>query len=241
MLAPRSVLQAPAPQAPPKPAVSQLTLGLVLLGLALAAAASLWHVLPAAQADASTLAARTKIDDWRRGTGPRLTLDRWQATRTALQNGLRLAPGNAQLHDDLGFLNAAFAQRLGNPEPGSAPQVMQLELLDQTIAHYRAASQLRPTFPYSWANLALALHYRDSHTPEFWAAFDHALQYARHEESLHPTLAYLAFANWPDLGEPRQQAMLAIVDSARKGIKVKLDALAVDAGVTLPTAPAAGD
>ena len=72
-------------------------------------------------------------------------------------------------------------------------------------------------------------------------AFDHAMQYARHEESLHPTLAYLAFANWPDLGEPRQQAMLAIVDSARKGIKEKLDALAVDAGVTLPTAPAAGD
>lgn len=236
MLAPRTL----PPQGPAKPAVSQLSLGLVLAALALAAAASVWHVLPAAQADASTLAARAKIDNWRSGTGPRLTLDRWQATRAQLQAGLLVAPGNAQLHDDLGFLNAAFAQGLGNPEPGSAPQVLQLDLLDQAIASYRTASQLRPTFPYSWANLALALHYRGQTTPEFWAAYDHALHYARHEESLHPTLAYLAFAHWPTLGEPRQQAMAALVARAPKTQQLKLQALAVEAGVALPSAPAAG-
>ncbi len=176
---------------------------------------SLWHGLSAAWTDASTLRARATVNGWRDGSGPGFTPALWEHTLQDLQTALQTTPDNAQFHVDLGFLMAARAQGLGAAPAGSLAHIQQQNLLNQAIAHYRAACALRPTFPYTWAYLALAKHLRNQHDDEFWLAFDHALQYGRNEAKLQPTLADLAFALWPTLQPQRQQAITAMVDLAQ--------------------------
>jgi hypothetical protein len=163
-----------------------------LMGLVIAGAASLWFVLRAAWADATSLSARTIATDWRTGTGPTATGELWARTRDQLQVALQVAPGNAQLHDDLGFLYASRSQGMGIVPVGSDDYALQQNLMEAAIVHYRAACAMRPTFPYTWAYLALAKHYRDQHDAEFFAAYGRAVKYGHSEVVLQPLLATLA-------------------------------------------------
>lgn len=212
----------------------QATLVLALAGVAAAAAASLWFVLHAAWADAGTLAARNTVTGWRDGSGPTATPESWERTRTRLLAGLDTTPNNAQLHDDLGYLYAARSQGLGTTPPDSPEHSLQQNLMDQAITHYRLACALRPTFPYTWAYLALAKHYRGIHDPEFWTALDRALQYGRNEAALQPTLGEMAFDLWPKLGAQRQQTIATMVATAKQAPQANLHAMAQRAGVELP-------
>lgn len=202
--------------------------------MAVVAAASLWFVLRAAWADASSLSARTTAADWRDGYGPAYTLERWKRTRRELQSALELTPGNAQLHDDLGFLHAARSQSMGKVAVGSADYQLQQTLMDGAINHYRAATKLRPTFPYSWTYLALSKHLRDQHDEEFWSAFDRALRYGQNETALHSAMVEIAYSMWPQLGEPRQQTIGTMIATANKASRERLQEMAAHAGIKLP-------
>lgn len=221
-------------QAQSRSGLSRATLLVGLLGLAVVAAVSLWFVLQAAWADASTLGARATVNEWRDGSGPAITPELWERTRAQLQSALDSTPGNAQLHDDLGFLHAARSEGLGNVRIGSADHRLQQSLMDEAIAHYRAACALRPTFPYTWAYLALSKHYRGQHDDEFWSAYDHAMQYGRSEAALQGAIAEMAFALWPKLGAQRQQAIATMVATAKETSRTTLREMAQHAGVQLP-------
>lgn len=206
-----------------------------LAGLAIAAAASLWFVLQAAWADASSLSARTTVTGWREGTGPVITPALWERARDQLQGALQTAPDNAQLHDDLGYLYALRSQGMGSVPLDSPDYPLQQSLMDEAIAHYRAACALRPTFPYTWTNLALSKHYRGQHDDEFLTAYDHAVQYGHSEAALHISLAELTYSQWHRLGPQRQQAFANMVATARESSGVMFRVMAQRAGIELPT------
>ncbi len=206
-----------------------------LTGLVIAAAASLWFVVQAAWADASSLSARTTVTGWREGTGPVITAALWERTRDQLQDALRTAPDNAQLHDDLGYLHALRSQGLGSVPLDSPDYSLQQSLMDEAIVHYRAACALRPTFAYTWTHLALSKHYRGQYDAEFLAAYDRAVQYGHSEAALHISLAELTYSQWQRLGPQRQQAFADMVATARESSSVMFRVLAERAGIQLPT------
>jgi hypothetical protein len=151
----------------PQPGLSRPTLAIGLAGLLLAGALSIWFVLTAAMADAASLHARSIVTEWRAGSGPVATPAVWDSTRRQLESALQTAPGNPQLLDDLAYLHASRAMAMG-AVPLDAPEyATQQGLLDQSIAYYRAASAVRPTFPFTWVHLALAKHFRGQHDAEF--------------------------------------------------------------------------
>ena len=157
----------------------RLGLGLASAAVAAFAMLSVWYGGRAAWSDASALQSRWLVNEWRDGSGPVFSLALWREAHADLQAALQTEPDNAQLLDDMGFLNAVRAQGLGTPAIGSAEQALQQSLLADAVSHYRAATRLRPTFPYTWAYLALAKHLRGERDTEFWLAFDKALQYAQ--------------------------------------------------------------
>ena len=220
-----------------KPSISARKRALVaLLGAALllCAGLSVWYGGRAAWADASTLRARWLVKAWRNGAGPKSSTTLWTETRNDLLAGLKMAPDNAQVLDDLAYLYAARAQGLGTPMPGSPQASLQLSLFDQAIASYRAAAALRPVFPYTWAHFALAKHLRGEHDAEFWNAYDKALKYGRNEAEVQPTLGAIAFAQWSSIGDERQQVIKQMVATAVEKSRARLLEMAQQNGVSLP-------
>lgn len=226
--------RAPAKKTVDRPALSLLAWALGLLLIVLTGVSSLWFVVPAAWEDAGTLRARTLISDWREGKGPAVTAELWNTMRNDLTDAALTSPGNAQFQDDLGFLYAARSQGMGVVPVGSPARELQLALMDVAVGYYRAAARLRPTFPYSWTYLALALHLHDRHDEEFWAAFDRGMRYGNSEAALQPVLAQIAFAQWPEIGVERQKKVIDMVASAKEASRKNLLAMAERAGVVLP-------
>lgn len=186
-----------------------------------------------AWSDAKTLHARWLVSEWRDGNGPAMSPELWQGVRHDLQQALVNVPANAALHDDLGFIYATRAASLGEPEPASALFVYQQQLLTEALQHYRASTALRPTFPYSWAYLALAKQLLGQVDDELWAAFDKAYHYGHSEAGVQPTLAQIAFMNWKTIGAKRQQNMVQMVDTAHKQVQARLLAQAAQYQVAL--------
>lgn len=205
----------------------------VALVFLLFAALSIWYGARAAWSDAGALSARWLVNQWRDGRGPAFAPKLWQQTRDDLQAALQIAPGNAQLLDDLGFLYAARAQGLGRPDPDSEQLALQRALLADAAASYRAAAALRPTFPYTWVYLALAKHLLGEHDAEFWHAFDKGLQYGHSEAAVQPALGQIAFAQWSALGVNRQRLIAAMVATAQETPRKQLLEIAADNGVAL--------
>jgi len=210
-------------------------IGLVLAGAALAAFAllSVWYGGRAAWSDASSLQSRWLVSQWRAGEGPASSEAQWVEVRADLQAALQTSPDNAQLLDDLGFLNASRAQALGTPAAGSPAQQMQQDLLSEAVASYRAAARLRPTFPYTWAYLALAKHRHGEQDAELWLAFDKALHYGHAEAGVHPALAEIAFARWGALGAERQARFKAMAATSPAATRKHLLEMATRSGVEL--------
>lgn len=184
------------------------------LTLLLIAMTSAWYGGRAALGDASVLSARWLISAWRAGRGPAFTPQRWQDARDQLIFTLKITPDNAQLYDDLAYLHAARAQALGITEAGSVLQEYQFKLLDEAIVNYRTATQLRPTFPYSWAYLALAKHLRGVHDAELWRAFDKSLQYGATEPALLGVIAGIAFDQWSYLDTEHRHRVSQMITGA---------------------------
>lgn len=196
---------------------------------------SVWHGGRMAWADVETLAARWTISDWRRGRGPVITRDLWARKRDDLRLGLQFAPDSAQLLDDLGYLYSSRAIAMAWPKYGSEEDQLRQSLLTDAIINYRAATVLRPTFPYSWAYLALTKQLRGELDSEFWVAFDKALQYGRNESGLQLTLAEMAFAQGKALSPERQQLVFSMIISSQGAVRKQLAALIDQNGVTVPS------
>ncbi len=201
---------------------------IVFLGL------SVGHGGRAAWSDVQSLSARYLVNQWRDGKGPVYSEALWQQTHDDLKAALQLTPDNAQLMEDLGFLYAARAMGLGTVQEGTPEFAMRHTLLDAAVTHYRAATVARPTFPYTWAYLALAKHLKGANDAELWFAFDKAVLYGAREAGVQPAVAQVAFAHWGNLSAERKSAILGIVAVAPTQPRQRLLSLAQDYGVTLP-------
>ena len=209
--------------------------GVVLLTLGVL---SLRYGGSAALSDAGALRAQWVVSEWRAGRGPVFSPEVWLKTRDSLNRAVETTPDNAHLYDDLGFMYASRAQGMGDPEANSAAWVYKQGLLAQCIESYRAATGLRPTFPYSWVYLALAKHQKGENDAELWLAFDKALQYGRNEAGVQPALAEIAFAGWREMSADRQQKIDAMVATAPIVQRNKLLELASKKSVVLATSAA---
>jgi hypothetical protein len=217
-----------------KPPLAHVVIALTAIFITAFAAISLWFGGAAAWSDAGSLRARWLVSQWRQGGGPVYSLALWRQTRDDLATALQETPGNAQLMDDLGYLHAARAMGLGTPAVGTVEHLLQQKLLSDAIAAYRAATQARPTFAYSWAYLALAKHLKGEQDDELWRAFDKAVRYGRNEAGAQPAIAQVAFGHWSALNPERKSQLTAMLAAARPVPRKALLDLAAAAGVMLP-------
>lgn len=204
--------------------------GLVLLGLA---GISVWQGLMSAKADADTLRARWLVSQWRANTGPVFSPALWHQTTSDLRAGLVLTPDNAQLLDDMGFLYAGRAIGLGTPEVNSEAYTQQQTLFTNAIESYRAATLVRPTFPYTWAYLAQTKELKGEIDAELWKAFDTAVRYGRNEPGVQMSVARVAFAHWETLDTKRKGQITSMIEDARPGPRKDLYDVGEGYGVVL--------
>lgn len=208
-----------------------LVLGLsVLLVLT---ALSLFHGVRIAWADAHSLGARWLVSEWRESRGPGFTPERWQKASDDLTSTLAVTPDNPQLYDDLAFLHASRGQIMGYGEPGTPLRTYQEKLFDEAILYYRQASALRPTFPFSWAYLAMAKQLREQDDPELWLAFDKALRFGYTESAVRVVLTQIACAHWDELPTTRKQGIVRMVEDAPLKARGKLLDIGYEKGIVL--------
>jgi tetratricopeptide (TPR) repeat protein len=213
---------------PSKPMSRATALALLLISVVLGLS-SLWYGGLAAIADASSLAARWWVSEWRVGRGPSQDPKNWNKARTALQFAIKITPDDPQLYDDLGYLYAERGVLIGAPEDGEPLKAYQTEMFDEAIANYRTATSLRPTFPYSWVYLALSKSLRGQDDDEMWAAFDKAVKFGKNEAGVQQPLARIAFPRWQALSSERKLAITSMVENAHA--KAQLQDMAQQSGI----------
>jgi hypothetical protein len=189
--------------------LSRFPLAIVLGAfLIVGAMLSIYCVVPAAYIDFHTLRARADVELMRDGQKRMPPPAEWGRLRNELVGALTVPPENAQLLDDIAFLYAFRAQSMQDvPELADLRQ----SLFAQSVVYYRAASKLRPMFPYDWAHLALSKHYVGDTDAELWTAFDNAFAYGRNEPAVERMLAEIAFARWSSLDLKRADAMRSLI------------------------------
>ena len=180
--------------------------------LLVGAGLSMVYGLPAALADARSLAARLQVDAWREGAPSKNGVEqRWISVRDQLLAALAIAPENPQFHSDLGYLHALRGLQVPAAKQYTAMAELRQSLLAVAVEYYRNAAVLRPMFPYGWAHLALVKHYINQDDAELWSAYDKTYAYGRNEPSMQRILAEIAFARWTNLNRQRRTALLDIV------------------------------
>lgn len=195
---------------------------------------SVWFGGVAAWSDVLSLPTRWHIDQWRSGKGLAYTVARWEEYRNGLQTALRVTPDNAQLHDDLAYLYMARALGMGSPAAGTREFATRQSLLNNAIVNYRISTELRPTFPYSWAYLALSQHQLGDSLQTVLPAFDKAHRYGGTEPDIRVVIAKIAFSYWPELDGVRKNKVVQMIALSPKDAQKVLRKLAADKLVDLP-------
>lgn len=186
--------------------------------------------LPAARADAASLAARWEVTQWREGHAKMPAAAAWGRVRAALLDASACAPANAQFLDDLGFIHALRAESVE-----SIPQLHDLHhaLLREAEGYYQRAAELRPLFPHGWAHLALVRHQLGQRDDTMWRAYDAAYAYGRNESGVQRILGEVAFGNWSALGPAREHAMRELLTTGAPAVRKDLLALSSGHGILL--------
>ncbi len=160
-------------------------------------------------ADFKSMRSRWQIEQWQKNPRRPPTMPDMAKASNDLQAALLWTPKDPQLYEGLGFVHAFRGSRL------SMVPDLQQALFDEAITNYRQALDLRPMSPYAWANLALALHYRQTDDTGLWKAFDQAYRFGQREGRVQWILAQIALARWDALSEGRQQKVRQIFAEAR--------------------------
>ncbi len=145
------------------------------------------------------------LADWqKRGIEPSEAA--WQVALSAANKAITYSPvKNAHYYDTLGHIWdwRHFTQAYGDTS------VAQSRL--HAIRAYRQAIKLRPTWPYSWINLAYAKLKSDELDDEFNQALDSAFQSGPWRIKVNRHVADIGFAAWGRLaGDTRRIVLTAI-------------------------------
>jgi hypothetical protein len=177
--------------------------GTALLGIAAYASAK------RGLADWTSMRDRHEIAAWaeRRASPPP---ERLQESITRLIDALELAPRDPTLIEHLGV---ALELRARASRPGSD---MRRLALAASLSYFRKAAALRPSSPYTWANILLAKYRLDQIDDEFSRALRNALALGPWEPAVQLIAAEAALGAWdrldsalrPSAGQNLQRAAL---------------------------------
>jgi hypothetical protein len=143
-------------------------------------------------ADWHSMRWRHEIAGWaeRRASPPP---ERLQEAITTLIDALALTPDDPTLIEHLGI--ALELRATGSP-PGINSQRLDLA---QALVSFRKAAALRPTSPYTWANILLAKYRLGQVDDEFFGAMRHALDFGPWEPAVQLIVADTGLGAWERL------------------------------------------
>ena len=135
-----------------------------------------------------------------------LSLEELASLEEKIQYSIKLRPNNGEYREYLGRIYYLKAQHNYDDYP--------LFIKDIKLAFdsHRKASQLRPQWPYSWANMALM----KSHLQQFDAGFIHsvnqAIKYGPWEISSNQAIVQAGFTGWGRLSRQMQIKITAALE-----------------------------
>jgi len=143
-------------------------------------------------ADWRSMRWRHEIASWaeRRASPPQ---DRMQDAITTLIDALELTPEDPTLIEHLGV---ALELRASGPLPSGESRRLYLA---GALSYFRNAAALRPTSPYTWANILLAKYRLGEVDDEFFAAMRNALEFGPWEPAVQLIVADTALGAWEKL------------------------------------------
>jgi hypothetical protein len=117
----------------------------------------------------------------------------------------------------LGWM-AVFAVRAGAADAGDptlheskgvqySRQEPRAESAAEAHVHFLKALEMRPTSPYTWANLASAKYRQGDTGPAFEAALRHAADLGPFEPEVQETVAFYGLAVWDEVAAPTRAAI----------------------------------
>ncbi len=143
----------------------------------------------------------------------RYATTQWQA-RTGL-------PGLAEVVQAIEDADAALGWESDNPEYKElkartlyyralieGPDSVGVEDIKEAISLHRSAIELRPRWPYSWANLVLMKAHLGEVDDEYQFALEQAVRFGPWEQSVHLSLTHAAVLSWSLLSK-EQKALYA--------------------------------
>lgn len=133
----------------------------------------------------------------------------WETARASLEKALALAPGNPELHANLGRL---YQFRF---EDRSLPLDEIRNGAELALASFEQAARLRPTWPYHWWDIARTEYVlQRTYQPEFYQALDNVTRFGPWLEDVQLFAADLALEHWGELQPASRALALANIDRA---------------------------
>ncbi len=111
---------------------------------------------------------------------------------------IQLRPNNAEYHEYLARLY--YLRAINNSADTRAYQ----EYLKLAYNTHRKASQLRPEWPYSWANMALMKSRMQQFDVAFLYSINQAIKYGPWEIASNQAIVQAIFSNWNGLNQDSQ-------------------------------------
>jgi tetratricopeptide (TPR) repeat protein len=173
------------------------------------------YALRLGAADLLTLPARTALEQ-PLGRDRGADEGRWNAIAGALRAARRLDPLNPAILADLG---RALEASVAPPRPWDDHARQRVE---QALKNYRRAAALRPSWPYTWVNIAQTKLSLAEIDQEFARALGRAAELGPWEPEVQLAVAELGLATWHLL--PTETRRTVIV-SAKKGLQLQPERL----------------
>jgi tetratricopeptide (TPR) repeat protein len=163
---------------------------LVALGLALIAYAA-YEAGRRGLADAISIRSRYEVNLWsEKQAAP--SFEQWQRAVESLRSAMKLSPEDPSLYDHLGV---AYEVASTTFNPGAGWSVYH----EFSLAHFRQATVLRPTSPYSWANVALEKYLLGQWDDEMYRALAAAMRLGPWEPGVQLITSDLSLLLWEHL------------------------------------------
>lgn len=150
---------------------------------------------------------QTELSERSARTGTLADMREANAIRDALLHSQRLEPGNPATAEELGSL---YSLNVRNVDAGTTLGAQREKALEQ----YSRAVELRPTSPYSWANIAWTKYHLGQVDADFYRALDNAIRLGPWEPEIQMVIVDFGLALWDELPPDMRPKILAV---ARNG------------------------
>jgi hypothetical protein len=165
---------------------------LVFLGIE--AADAVWL----GEADSIVYRASVEMNSWANSGAPP-GVQTWEWVHDDLVRAAKRNPASPNVHDMIGVL---AAQRVG-----------ERDFLPEALNEFRLAAELRPTSPYTWANIARVQYLEGDTGAEFEAALIAASKLGPSEREVQLIVADYGLAVWDQLSLRARQAVASAVSN----------------------------